>query len=165
LYNERRRAFPGADLLNVHVEFALFQRLALPIRSGRSKIPGIKIQDTRMIRLIEVLLHGGSQLTAGGRRRSTHPSGLPLASRRSNTPMNLRKMKGHGLLERDRQRYCYRLTDKGKRVAAMFVLFHQRLCGPLANSLFHHRPEKTAKPPAKNRNGISQGRCGHSKAR
>jgi hypothetical protein len=22
-------------------------------------------------------------------------------------------------------------------------------CGPLASSLFHHRPEKTAKPPAK----------------
>jgi hypothetical protein len=31
----------------------------------------------------------------------------------------------------------------------MFVLFHQRICGPLANSLFHHRPVKTAKPPAK----------------
>jgi hypothetical protein len=31
----------------------------------------------------------------------------------------------------------------------MFVLFQQRICGPLANSLFHHRPETTAKPPAK----------------
>jgi len=31
----------------------------------------------------------------------------------------------------------------------MFVLFHQRICGPLANSLFHHRPQKTAKEPAK----------------
>ena len=49
-----------ADLLNVHVDFPLFQRLALPIPVGRSKIPGIKIQDTRMMRLMEVLLHGGS---------------------------------------------------------------------------------------------------------
>jgi hypothetical protein len=24
----------------------------------------------------------------------------------------------------------------------MFVLFHKRLCGPLANSLFNHRPNK-----------------------
>ena len=24
----------------------------------------------------------------------------------------------------------------------MFVLFHKRVCGPLANSLFHHRPDK-----------------------
>src|SRR5258708_20647937 len=32
-----------AQLLNVHVDFPLFQRLALPIPCGRSKIPGIKI--------------------------------------------------------------------------------------------------------------------------
>ncbi|MCC6858924.1 MAG: hypothetical protein IT158_10190, partial [Bryobacterales bacterium] len=57
-----RMAGLEADLLNVHVDFPLFQRLALPIPSGRTKIPGIKIQDTRMMRLLEVLLHGGSQL-------------------------------------------------------------------------------------------------------
>jgi hypothetical protein len=50
-----------ADLLNVHVDFPLFQRLALPIPVGSSKIPGIKIHDTRMMRLMEVLLHAGSQ--------------------------------------------------------------------------------------------------------
>jgi hypothetical protein len=58
-------------------------------------------------------------------------------------------LKGHGLLERDGQRYCYRLTEKGKRMAAMFVLFHYRIRGPPANSLFHQRPEKAVKPPAK----------------
>lgn len=58
-------------------------------------------------------------------------------------------MKGHGLLECDGRRCSYRLTEKGKRVAAMFVLFHKRICGPRAHSLFHHRPEKTAQPPAK----------------
>ena len=143
-----------ADLLNVHVDFPLFQRLALPIQVGRSKIPGIKIQDTRMMRLMEVLLHGGSQLV-GWRTAQIHQSiraafGLT-AEQYTLTQLryDLRKMKGHGLLERDGRRYCYRLTDKGRRVAAMFVLFHQRICGPLANSLFHHRPEKTAKPPAR----------------
>lgn len=30
----------------------------------------------------------------------------------------------------------------------MFVLFHKRVCGPLANSLFHHRPQATSTPPA-----------------
>ena len=143
-----------ANLLNVHIDFPLFQRLALPIPAGRSKIPGIKIQDTRMMRLMEVLLHGGSQL-AGWRTAQIHESiqaafGLT-AEQYTLTQLryDLRKLKGHGLLERDGRRYCYRLTEKGKRVAAMFVLFHQRICGPLANSLFHHRPEKTAKPPAK----------------
>src|SRR5207245_1704013 len=34
-----------AQALDVHVDFPLFQRLALPIPSGNTKIPGIKIQD------------------------------------------------------------------------------------------------------------------------
>ena len=143
-----------ADLLNVHVDFPLFQRLALPIQVGRGKIPGIKIQDTRMMRLMEGLLHGGSQL-AGWRTAQIHDSiraafGLSAeAYTLTQLRYDLRKMQGHGLLERDGRRYCYRLTEKGTRVAAMFVLFHQRICGPLANSLFQHQPAKTAQPPAK----------------
>jgi len=107
-----------------------------------------------MMRLIEVLLHGGAQL--GGWRTAQIHEAIRFAFELSahtytlnQLRYDLRKMKGHGLLERDGRRYCYRLTDKGKRVAAMFVLFHKRICGPLANSLFHHRPEKTAKPAAK----------------
>ena len=57
---------------------------------------------------------------------------------------DLRKMKAHGLLARDGRRYCYRLTDKGVRVAAMFVLFHKRVCGPLAHTLFQGRPDKSS---------------------
>jgi hypothetical protein len=143
-----------AELLNVHVDFPLFQRLALPITTGRTKIPGIKIHDTRMIRLMEVLLHGGSQL-GGWRSAEIHQSILsafdlsPETYSLTQLRYDLRKMKGHGLLQREGRRYCYRLTEKGVRVAAMFVLFHKRICGPLANTLFHHRPEKTSNPPAK----------------
>jgi hypothetical protein len=44
------------------------------------------------------------------------------------------------LLERDGSRYAYRLTAKGVQVALLFLFFHKRLCGPLANSRFHHQP-------------------------
>ena len=53
------------------------------------------------------------------------------------------------VLERDGNRYAYRLTDKGVKVALLFVLFHQRLYGPLANSLFHHRPDANFQPDSK----------------
>jgi hypothetical protein len=43
-----------AEALDLHVDFPLFQRLALPIPRGSGKIPGIKLHDTRMLRLIEV---------------------------------------------------------------------------------------------------------------
>ena len=49
-----------AQWLNVHVDFPLLQRLALPITIGAVRYPGIKIHDPRVIRLLEVLLHGGS---------------------------------------------------------------------------------------------------------
>jgi len=52
---------------------------------------------------------------------------------------DVRKLRAHGLLARDGRRYSYRLTAKGVKVAAIFVLFHKRVCGPLANTLFNHR--------------------------
>jgi len=58
-------------------------------------------------------------------------------------------MKAHGLVERDGNRYAYRLTGKGAKVALTFVLFHKQLCGPLANSLFHHQPDPHSRPNSK----------------
>jgi hypothetical protein len=43
-------------------------------------------------------------------------------------------------LERDGSRYAYRLTTKGVEVALLFLFFHKRLCGPLANSRFLINP-------------------------
>jgi hypothetical protein len=143
-----------AQCLNVHVDFPLLQRLALPITVGTAKFPGIKIHDTRMIRLMETLLHGGT--TVGGwRAKDIHDAvltafGIP-ADRYGLNQLryDLRKMKAHGLLERDGKRYAYRLSDKGTKVALMFVLFHQQLCGPLANSLFHRQPDAPSCPKSK----------------
>jgi len=130
----------------VHVDFALFQRLALPVVAGQSKIPGIKIHDTRMLRLMEVLLHSGRQMSAW-RTAQIHQ----LITRTYNLKpytltqlrYDLRKLKAHGLLERQGRRYLYRLTDKGLKVALMFVLFHKRVCGPLVHSLFNRKPNPT----------------------
>jgi hypothetical protein len=140
--------------LNVHVDFPLLQRLALPITVGTAKFPGIKIHDTRMIRLMEILLHGGT--TVGGwRAKDIHDAVLTAfgitADRYGLNQLryDLRKMKAHGLLERDGKRYAYRLSDKGTKVALTFVLFHKQLCGPLANSLFHHQPNAASRPKSK----------------
>ena len=143
-----------AECLNVHADFPLLQRLALPIAAGTTRYPGIKIHDTRMIRLMEVLLHG-STILGGWRARDIHRAVLTtfrIGEDRyglNQLRYDLRKMKAHGLLERDGTRYAYRLTDKGTKVALLFVLFHKQLCGPLANSLFHHRPAATPRPKSK----------------
>ena len=140
--------------LNAHVDFPLLQRLALPITIGSARYPGIKIHDTRMIRLMQVLLHVGT--TVGGWRvQQLHEvivTSFGLTDKRfglNQLRYDLRKLRSHGLLERDGTRYAYQLTDKGVKVAMVFVLFHQRLCGPLANSLFNHRPNPNFQPDSK----------------
>ena len=156
---------PGIPVLPTHgsilsrpngclLGFPLLQRLALPITVGTAKFPGIKIHDTRMIRLMEVLLDGGT--TVGGwTAKQIHAAVLTtfqLSATRyglNQLRYDLRKMKAHGLIERDGKRYAYRLTGKGTKVALTFVLFHQRLCGPLANSLFHHKPNSHHRPNSK----------------
>jgi len=133
--------------LNVHDDFSLLRRISLPAEAGGRRTPGIRVQDVRMIRLLEVLLHAGSSL-GGWSAREIHasvldrfelrPEGYGLNSLR----YDLRKLKGHGLLEREPKRYAYRLSEKGQRVAVLFLLFHQRLCGPVAGGQFGRRPEQ-----------------------
>ncbi len=133
-----------AQSFNVPIDFPLFQRLSLPIVMGRSKIPGIKIQDTRILRLMEILLHAGTQMSGW---RSTEIHTAILNTFKIPTPKytltqlryDLHKMKAHGLLERETNRYCYRLSKKGIRTSLMFVLFHKHVCGPLAHSIFINR--------------------------
>ncbi len=143
-----------AQWLNVHVDFPLLQRIALPITIGAVRHPGIKIQDTRIIRLLEVLLHGGNKIAGWPAQQILHTVlstfHLPESQYgRGSLRYDLRKLKAHGLLERDGSRYAYRLTGKGVQVALLFLFFHKRLCGPLANSLFHHRPDAAHRPNSK----------------
>jgi len=143
-----------AECLNVHVDFPLLQRLALPITIGSVRYPGIKIHDTRIIRLLEVLLHGGN--TVGGwTAKQIHQAVLTTFRLSANSyglnqlRYDLRKLKGHGLVQRDGSRYAYQLTAKGIQVALLFLFFHKRLCGPLANSRFHHQPDPAHRPNSK----------------
>jgi hypothetical protein len=143
-----------AQSLNVHVDFPLLQRLALPVTIGAVRFPGIRIHDTRIIRLLEVLLHGGNTVGDWTARQIHEAVITTFQLSANNYGLNqlryeLRKLKGHGLLERDGCRYAYRLTAKGVDVALLFLFFHKRLCGPLANSRFHHKPNPKSKPNSK----------------
>ena len=122
-----------AQWLNVHADFPLLQRLAMPVAIGRVRYPGIKIHDPRTIRLLEVLLHGSTKV-GGWTAREIHQAVLT----------------SFGLIERDASRHAYRLThEKGAETALLFLCFQKRLCGPLANSRFHHRPDPGHRPDSR----------------
>ena len=146
-----RFAGQQAENLNVHEDFALLRRIALPVENGSVRTAGIRIQDARMIRLLEVLLHAGASI-GGWSTKQIHAEILERFSLNArlydigSLRYDLRKLKGHGLIEREPGRYAWRLSGKGQRVAILFLLFHQRLCGPLAGSQFHHQPEQSHRP-------------------
>jgi hypothetical protein len=149
-----RFAAHQAQWLNVHVDFPLLARIALPVTIGSVRYPGLHIHQPRIIRLLEVLLHGGSHL-GGWTAKQIHQAVLTTfhlsetAYGLNQLRYDLRKLKGHALLQRDGSRYAYRLTPKGVQVALLFLSFHKRLCGPLAHSCFHHRPDPAHRPDSK----------------
>jgi hypothetical protein len=136
------------------VDFPLLQRMALPIVTGSVYYAGTKIHETRIIRLLDVLLHAGNNL-GGWSAKQIHQvilQSFQLSEKAyglNQLRYDLRKLKGHGLIERDGSRYVYRLTSKGFQVALLFLFFHKRLCGPLANSRFHHQPDTDHRPKSK----------------
>ena len=150
-----------AQWLNVHTDFPLLQRIALPLTVGAVRHPGIKIQDTRIIRLLEVLLHAGTQV-GGWTTREIHQAILTTFHLSADTyslnqlRYDLRKIKGHGLLERDGTRYAYLLTRKGVQVAFAVAVFpqatvrtarQQPLPPPAKPATSARQPPRTRVPP------------------
>jgi len=143
-----------AQWLNVHVDFPLLQRLALPTTVGAVRYPGIKIHEPRIIRLLEVLLHGGSHVGGWTARQIHHAVLTSFHLSASAYGLNqlrydLRKLKAHGLLQRDGSCYAYRLTPKGVQVALLFLFFHNGFAVPSPTSRFHHRPDPHHQPASK----------------
>ena len=137
-----------AQWLNVHVDFPLLQRIALPITIGSVRYPGIKIHDTRIIRLMEVLLHGATHV-GGWTAKQIHETvlttfGLSEKGYRLNQlRYDLRKLKGHALLERDGSRYAYRLTTKASR-SPSYSYSSTNVCAgpsPTAASIINPMPD------------------------
>src|SRR5260370_12163676 len=82
-----------AQWLNVHTDFPLLQRMALPVTVGSVRHPGIKINDTRIIRLLEVLLHAGTHV-GGWTAREIHEAFL-ITFHLSATAYGLNKLRYH----------------------------------------------------------------------
>jgi len=112
---------------------------------------GIRIDNDRIIRLLEVLMHASSQL-GGLRAAQIHQAILvahhltPEQYTAKQLAYDLRKLKAHGLIERPDQRYAYALSAYGRKAAPMLVIVRNRILRPLAGSLFE-RPPKTALKP------------------
>jgi hypothetical protein len=149
-----RFADAQAENLNVEIDYPLLEKLAQPCRLKSRRVAGIRLDNDRIIRLLEVLMHSSSQLN-GISAANLHKAVLdayhltPKQYTRNQLAYDLRKVKAHGLIERPDNRYVYALSDYGRKAAAMLVILRNRILRPIAGSIFEHPPKLSLKTNSK----------------
>jgi len=149
-----RFADAQAENLNVEVDYPLLEKLATPCRLKSQRMAGIRIENDRIIRLLEVLMHSASHL-GGLSAADIHQAVLdahhltPEQYTRNQLAYDLRKLRAHGLIERPDNRYVYALSNYGRKAAAMLVIVRNRILRPIAGSLFDRPVKSSLKPNSK----------------
>lgn len=148
----QRFAQHQAVTLNVHGELDLLARLAQPVQLGKTKIAGIKLEQRRIMRLLEVLLRRAGGTFGGWTAAQVRAAILdtfnlkPADYSLNAVRYDLRKLRAHGLLERLPHTHRYRLTLKGQKAATLMTLLRKRIYGPITDSTFHRRPHPDLMP-------------------
>jgi hypothetical protein len=146
-----RFADAQTENLNVEMDYPLLDKLAQPCRLKSQRMAGIRLENDRIIRLLEILMHSSCHL-GGVSAAEIHQSILdahnltPQQYTRNQLAYDLRKLRAHGLIERLNNRYVYALSDYGRKAAAMLVIVRNRVIRPIAGSLFESPPNSAMKP-------------------
>jgi hypothetical protein len=149
-----RFADAQAENLNVEMDYPLLEKLAQPCYLKTRRVAGIRLDNDRIIRLLEVLMHSSSQLN-GISAANLHKAVLDAYNltaeqyTRNQLAYDLCKLKAHGLIERPDNRYVYALSEYGRKAAAMLVILRNRILRPLAGSIFEHPPKLSLKTNSK----------------
>ena len=125
-----------AELLDSTIDTGALAKLAAPVTVGTRRVPGIKLHDDRVIRLLETLLYTGGLLD-NWTTRELHAR--VLARHRlgekdytlGQLRYDLSKLRAHRLAERVGTSRRYRLTADGVRLGALLVKIRTRLLGPI----------------------------------
>lgn len=147
-----RFAQTKAEHLNVHGDFDLIAEVARPRRCGAGRVAGLKLENRRIMRLLEVLQRragGGFGPWRGQELRATvlETFGLKASAYSlGQLRYDLRKLKAHGIIERRPHSYAYQLTARGTKIALLLTLFARRIYGPICAATLQHRPAAAHAP-------------------
>jgi hypothetical protein len=120
---------------------------------GRRRVPGLRLEDDRVIRLVEGLLHPGT-FVADWTTREVHARLLTrhrLAEadyRLGQLRYDLGKLRAHGLVERLGTSRRYRLTGRGLKLGVLLVKLRTRLLGPLVSLATAPAPRQPPRHPS-----------------
>jgi len=142
-----------AELLASTVDAGELAALTLPRLVGKRRVPGLKLEDDRVIRLLEALLQPGT-FVADWTSREVHAR---LLARHRLTDQDYRlaqfrydlgKLRAHGLVERIGTSRRYRLTARGLKLGVLLVKLRTRLLGPLATLAAEPTPRRLSRNPS-----------------
>ncbi len=125
-----------AELLDSTVDTGQLGALSQPTIQGKRRIPGIKLHDDRVIRLLDALLHPGG-LVSDWSTRDVHTRILKryrLADgdyRLTQLRYDLAKLRAKGLVERIGKTHRYQVTALGLKLGTLLVKVRTRFLGPL----------------------------------
>jgi hypothetical protein len=142
-----------AELLASTVDAGDLAGLARPVLVGRRRVPGLRLEDDRVIRLLEALLHPGT-FVADWTAREVRARLLArhhldeAAYRPGQHRYDLGKLRAHGLVERVGTSRRYRLTARGLRLGVLLVKLRTRLLGPLATLAGATAPRRPTRNPS-----------------
>jgi hypothetical protein len=137
-----------AELLASPVDTGQLAALAQPTLIGRRRVPGLKLHDDRLIRLLETLLHPGGFVHNWTTRElhtrvaARHHLGAD-EYRLSQLRYDLSKLRAKGLVERIGKTRRYRLTPIGLKLGVLLVKLRTRLLGPLVSLVRQPKPDAT----------------------
>jgi hypothetical protein len=137
-----------AELLSSAIDTGQLAALAAPTLIGQRRIPGLKLHDDRVIRVLDTLLHPGGFLR-DWTTREMHTRVVArhhLAAneyRLSQLRYDLSKLRAKGLVERVGKTRRYRLTPIGLKLGVLLVKLRTRFLGPLASLIRHSNANAT----------------------
>jgi hypothetical protein len=146
--NERCLA-EQAELLASAVDTGQLAALTAPTLIGQRRVPGLKLHDDRVIRLLETLLYPGG-FVRDWTSRELHTRIVARHHligdeyRLSQLRYDLSKLRAKGLVERIGESRRYRLTPIGVKLGVLLVKLRMRLLGPLAGLI--NRPTTNVAP-------------------
>ena len=153
LATNKRYLDAQAELLASTVDAGELATLARPVQVRARRVPGLKLEDDRVIRLLEGLLHPGTFI-ADWTSREVH---VRLLARHRLTDADYRlgqlrsdlgKLRAHGLVERLGTSRRYRLTPRGLKLGVLLVKLRTRLLGPLATLATDAQPRRLTRNPS-----------------
>jgi hypothetical protein len=140
-----------AELLASAVDTGQLAALAAPTLIGQRRIPGLKLHDDRVIRLLETLLHPGGFVrdwttrelhTRVVARHQLADDGYRLSQLR----YDLNKLRAKRLVQRLGRTRRYQLTPLGLKLGVVLVKLRTRFLGPLVSLIQHPQPKPIPRP-------------------